>query len=718
MAAALNAAAAALAWRIAGARRESAESRPRSAPDVSPAGADADAPAGAARLYLVAALGTGFVSLGLELAWTRALGLRMTSSVYSFAIILAAFLVALAAGAWVVARLDRRVGITRASCGALIGLGAVGAWLSIRVLAWLGESAGAASFAGVQARELATAFAVMAVPGLCLGASFPALIRLANRELASLGTDVGRVYLWNTVGAVTGPPLVGLVLLPRLGTTATITLLGAVSLGLGLLLARPRPAHTAALVAAGGALALACWADLRFWNAADGDVLRSYREGLGASVAVVDRKDGTRLLKVGAYRLGDDVAVYPQRRQGLLPLLLHPEPSTALMLGLGTGTSTAGVLGHGGVAVDNLELLPDVVAALPWFEHVNDQLAERAQRDSAVRVLTVDARHFVRATERRYDVVIGDLFVPWRRGEGAMFTVEHFRAVRDVLTQGGLFVQWLPLYQLGEEDLAIIVRTFCEAFPHASAWWLYFNPQSATLGLAGSREPQRIDASAYRARIGQPRRQRFFAENGFDSLGKLAASWIAGRDTLVRWARDAPIESRLRPQTEFGAPHRRLRGTRELVRRNVEVLLGWSEDADGTEAVAGWSDADRDLARRYRTAARHYFQGRLALLFDSSGRGALEQYLAALALAPDWIWIERNVQRTADRAIEAGELDLARRAADALLAQPPSAPAGHYLRARLALAAGDAGRARDELIAALGLRPGHGESAKLLARLR
>jgi spermidine synthase len=169
------------------------------------------------------------------------------------------------------------------------------------------------------------------------------------------------------------------------------------------------------------------------------------------------------------YGLGSVRTRFAQERQGLIPLLLHPAPRAALFLGIGTGCSAGAAAGFGGASVDAVEILPEVVAMLPWFRDVNRDLAGRAATHRGVRVLVADARRFVLSTNRRYDVVVGDLFVPWRAGEGALYAREHFEAIRGVLAPGGLFCQWLPLYQLDPRELRVIVRTFLEVFPRASA---------------------------------------------------------------------------------------------------------------------------------------------------------------------------------------------------------------------------------------------------------
>jgi hypothetical protein len=86
-----------------------------------------------------------------------------------------------------------------------------------------------------------------------------------------------------------------------------------------------------------------------------------------------------------------------------------------------------------------------------------------------------------------YDVIVGDLFLPWRTGEGRLFTREHFRAVQRALRPGGLFCQWLPMYQLTEKQFEVIAQTFREVFPGAFIVRGDFYADNAIVGLIGGR---------------------------------------------------------------------------------------------------------------------------------------------------------------------------------------------------------------------------------------
>ena len=113
-----------------------------------------------------------------------------------------------------------------------------------------------------------------------------------------------------------------------------------------------------------------------------------------------------------------------------------------LILGAGSGTDVAAALMHGAGHVDAVEIDPTILrlgkALHP--DHPFD--------DPRVTVINDDARHFLRTTNKKYDLVVFALIDSLTlqssfsgvRLESYMFTEESFRAVRDRLAPDGLLV--------------------------------------------------------------------------------------------------------------------------------------------------------------------------------------------------------------------------------------------------------------------------------------
>ena len=150
---------------------------------------------------------------------------------------------------------------------------------------------------------------------------------------------------------------------------------------------------------------------------------------------------------------------------GHLAMLVAPQARQVLFLGVGTGITAAAALDYPIDKVTAVELVPEILDMLTWFEADNRHLA----RDGRVTLYAADARRFVDASGERFDLIVADLYHPSRDGTASLYTLEHFEAVREHLTDDGVFVQWLPLYQLRPDDLKTIARTFLRAFPAADS---------------------------------------------------------------------------------------------------------------------------------------------------------------------------------------------------------------------------------------------------------
>jgi SAM-dependent methyltransferase len=123
-----------------------------------------------------------------------------------------------------------------------------------------------------------------------------------------------------------------------------------------------------------------------------------------------------------------------------------------LILGAGSGTDVAAALRHGVRHVDAVEIDPAIIR-LGRAHH-----PDHPYSDPRVTVINDDARHYLRTTTKKYDLVVFALIDSLTmqssfsgvRLESYMFTEESFRAVRDRLNPDGILVvynyfreQWL-----------------------------------------------------------------------------------------------------------------------------------------------------------------------------------------------------------------------------------------------------------------------------------
>ncbi len=460
---------------------------------------------------------SGFVTLALEVLWTRMFAQVLQNSVYSYAVILVVFLLALASGSFVAARLARRDLPTVPTLALLLCGAALLVALTPQIFFWLtdglsylGSDQGWPSFLKTLA---GTAVITLAPPTIVLGVVFPYLWKIAGAG-GKVGETVGRLLALNTLGAIVGALGAGFVLLEWLGLWRSILWLSGLYLAAAALLPTlavtdpHRPARWRPILAAVpllgfllllSALDVARLPVVRIDPVRRAEALLEMREGGSATVAVV-RRDGHLGIKVdNHYTLGSTRGLGLQQRQAHFPLLMHPEPKRVLFLGMGTGISAGAALAHPTERIVVTELLGDVIdLARRHFGRHTQGLFD----DPRVQLIAEDGRHHLSAIDDTYDVVIGDLFVPWKRGNAALYSLEHFRNVAERLAPDGLFAQWVPLYQLTEQELGIIARTFAEVFPDVTLWRGDFLPAGPIVALVGRTQDLPLDPTAvlHRAR--------------------------------------------------------------------------------------------------------------------------------------------------------------------------------------------------------------------------
>jgi spermidine synthase len=590
---------------------------------------------------LVLRLGaTGLLGIGYEVLVVRALSQVAENTVYTFALLLAVYLVGTAAGAallhrWlrgrppgVVLRDRLLLGLALAclvGSASLWGLQPLHEALRSGLAGTFGASLGAAL-----AAEAALAVVAFGPATLLMGALFSVLALQA----AASGLGLGRALGWNTLGAALAPPLLGVLVLATWGHKAALLV---VALGYLALLSPParRGAPAALVLGAGAALALAA-PPLQIVDRPDGARLVHHEAGATAAVSVLETADGVRTLHIDNRQPeGSNATAWADERQALLPLLLHPAPRQALLLGLGSGVTAAAAAQDRQLQVHAVELLPEVVRAAALF---TPALAASTPHPRLT-VHVADARRFVRVDTGRYDLVVADNFHPARSGSAALYTVEHFAAVKARLAEQGLFCQWLPLHQMDLATLKAIVRSYTEVFPHAWAVLATHSLETPVVGLLARADGRRLPWPALQARLAQAQLERPPAEGGIDNEWALLGGFVAGPRALQRWSADAPRNTDDHPVVATLAP----RITYAPDSRPRERLLQWLQEVGITADELLDDGADPAAAARlqaYWAARQRYLQAGRDVRPSSDARTMLRQVqgplIEVLRLSPDF----------------------------------------------------------------------------------
>lgn len=454
---------------------------------------------------------SGFGILALEVLWTRMFAQVLENSVYTFAAILVIVLLCLATGALISSRLARRVDSPVPMLALLTLLSGVAVAFTPSIFMVLTDSmqilAVACSWPRYVLLIFKTGFLAIGLPALLLGSVFPFLMKVEERHAISAGRSLGRLAAVNTVGAIVGSLACGFLFLEILGMWRTMQLIGAVYLVTALILPSGWGARGVALKTSGGLFLVLLFTvlDPARLPVTSVDPLRGNEEiretweGSDCTVAVALGRGGLSIKINSHYGLGSTGAAPMERLQASIPLMIYPQAKTLFFLGLGTGITAGGALDSQFSNVTRVvacELVPEVVtAAEKYIAHCDDgDYTGGLFTDKRATVMVEDGRHYLMAARDRFDMIISDLFVPYRSGAGSLYSKEHFQSSRDRLNAGGVFVQWLPLYQVTETEFSIIARTMLDVFPEVTLWRNTFQPGDEVVALVGHKEASSLPA--------------------------------------------------------------------------------------------------------------------------------------------------------------------------------------------------------------------------------
>ena len=524
------------------------------APPVEETGAPTLLSTGQRQIVLWTFFVSGVMSLALEIIWFRMLVVFLRPTAYAFTIMLACVLTGIALGsalATPILRMRGRWLPALAVIQALIGVVAV---LSFNALARSQAVADAATpwFAAIGlntylAPLVASSMVAMLPTMLLLGLAFPIGMSLWAGDDPSDETSrrVGAFYSLNVLGAILGSMLAGFVLLPAIGTRNSLIVVSALATSSSMALAWSQRATWPSFSYAVMALAPALFGlgaidavepfDVAFARFHRNEKLRWREEGVQTTVAVHDR-GGNPPMRImfldGNHQANNSPGTaFIHHRIGALPVMLHPAPTTALVIGLGGG-ATPGAVARYHVDVDVVELSAAVVAGSAFFKDINFDLLSRPN----VHLRVDDGRNFMMMGRKKYDVITADIILPRHAGAGALYSKEYYELVRHSLAEGGLAMQWNEADSMTEYKL--LLRTLVSVFPYTTLW--------ADGGLMlGSTKPFTISQSGYEAR-----------RKGFDflnwDLATLKRIYSAGPEEIREFlGNDGPLLTDDKPVIEY-----------------------------------------------------------------------------------------------------------------------------------------------------------------------
>jgi len=582
--------------------------RPHKAPQDAPS--DEETALAAAPLVDVSPLGvraalfgiaiSGAAAMIYQVCWTRMFALLIGSSVYAFSLVVMANIGGLAVGSFMFGRWADRSKRPVLFFGA-IQLGVAACAIAIaffsrdypvyvaRLLLRHRDNYSAVLF-----NEFVFISLLLFLPTFLMGGMFPLVARICAKRLDQLGKSVGTVYAVNTVGAVIGSFSAGMLLMDAFGIRYTMLIAIGLNLFVAALaaLAESKPPRLLRVAVAGLAIVGAAGMILRppAWEmdlmtsgpfmierhenakSITRETLRSnkaddktvyYKDGATCTVSVRKSEAPVPFISIsvnGKTEASDMKPDMPtQLLCGHLGMLLNPEGSQALVIGLGGGVTLSGVLHHDTIrSVDLVEISPSVVEGVrKHFSPLNRGFLELDEGegcldDKRVETIIADGRNHVFLTDKKYDLIVSVPSNPWMAGISNLFTKEFFDQCLDKLEDDGVMCQWIHTYNMAFEDFMMVVKTFMSSMPQATLW----ETAAGDYLMVGSRQEIQADWDTLQAKLAQPKVSKHLATGGVTGIHPLLTDFISTKQDLaqVEGFKSAQINVDDSCKLEFSAP--------------------------------------------------------------------------------------------------------------------------------------------------------------------
>jgi spermidine synthase len=527
---------------------------------------------------------SGATAMTLQVLWTRSLAVLLGSSVFSFTLILLAFLVGLGTGAAVFGRVSQKtphpvrwLAALHLATAAAIGLTYLFTDKIPFVFTYLLQST---SFGvdTILVCQFVLACLVVLPATILMGGVFPLTIRIASGGLDSVGHDVGTAYALNTVGAIVGSFISGFIVLPKLGLQKGMyfAVLGDLALAALLYAVAPQLSRRKRQIGIAAAVGLALLGlVIPRWNLVSFSAgffrlsiareyisrkvhkrpwvdpkLVFYEDGIATTVSV-DQWDKTYSMKNnGKVDASNDADMPTQIVVGLLPLLFYdqPQPPKVALVGFGSGVTAGAITQYPIASLEVVELEPAVYRASHFFDNDN----HRPLDNPKVTARAGDGRNFLTQRSDKFEVIISEPSNPWLTGVSNLFTREYFRSIKTRLAPRGIFCQWAQLYEMAPWNIKTIYRTVREEFPYVYVFAA--EDLSSDTILIGSLEPLPLDLDVIERALRDPVTRAEAKRGGFQSAHDVFAYLLLGPEELESFTAGSPVNTDDNARIEFAAP--------------------------------------------------------------------------------------------------------------------------------------------------------------------
>jgi len=454
---------------------------------------------------------TGMTALIYEIIWIRPLSLVFGTTIYAVSTIIASFILGLAVGSWLAGRYtDRLENPLRYFAFVQLGVGFYGILL-LPIFGALPEiylglyHATFPNQALFMFTQILMSIAMISIPAVLMGTTLPLMMRTYSEEFTTIGKDVGKLDASNSFGAVVGTLAAGFLLIPILGIQNSIIVTASINVVIGIIILSTRKYLKAKYLAIIIVIAVPFFLlypsyDVKSLTSAvyfeavptlDIQNLKKitqsldvifYEESLYQSVVVTSLDGGNALRLNGKVQCGDSIRdIQGLSRLGIIPYEMfehnYGTPQNALNVGLGCGYTSLALSKV--IDTTTIEIDPTVVEANQFFHEPIDH-----------RLIIDDARNWLLRNDEKFDIIVTEPSDPYQNN-GMLFTKEFFSLLSNRSTEHGLVSQWVPTFEMSNDDVTVFYNTFHSVFPYVYVYLMEPN-NTGQLIFIGSQKPLEI----------------------------------------------------------------------------------------------------------------------------------------------------------------------------------------------------------------------------------
>ena len=443
------------------------------------------------KLVLALFFFSGFAALILENVWIRYFEMIYGNNMISFSLVVASFLIGLGLGSFAAKYLTRSVK-NKIFLFSMIEMGIGLSSLLLMLMFPYIENIYLSIFFDVDNYNEflillgLLVFFMLLIPTLLMGMTLPVISEIYTNG-KTIGSDIGRLYSFNSFGSILGSFLSGFVFFYLFGLQNTAIMAALIYILIAFIFiffyekSRLKTFLTVFVNLLFLILVLyefyyqpeylyigAYYHGTQFDNPSDFYRTKEEYEVLFEKqspysfVSVVSAR-GNTLLKINGRTEGSTYNIV-QNMLANLPLLFHPSPDEVASIGHGGGYTLNTITKYSAVkTIDNIEIDQVIIEADQYIQDNGRPLS-----DPRVNLIVADARNYLYTNPKKYDVIISEPSHIW--ASSPLFTKEFFEIIDNSLAEGGIYTIWLPAYEMKGYDFGVIIETIKSVFPNIKAF--------------------------------------------------------------------------------------------------------------------------------------------------------------------------------------------------------------------------------------------------------